>query len=294
MVGFPSRPGGSPSRERARPTRRVAKRRLTRPLRKLRAQQLAKRKAKAPYESARLTKIAVIAVIEYKEGIFAQDLATVDGEIKLTSPDLQRSKDRLEGQAVCSRRASSRRPRKPGRANLREHQFALEQSESKRKVLLEDTRGPVDKEFKSEVEKASADDWPGRKRGNGRSSTRPNWNDGSSRARTERTQVRSTRDDHDPSPPLGSGVISMSSHPIAPRQDIPALILVGAFISVSGACSPSRLRSPGRPRRDFGLAGDHAAPASRLPLTRSRNFGRSNWPHERPKPPTRSPGRHAN
>ncbi len=40
--------------------------------------------AKAEYQNAKLTReIAEIAVIEYTEGIFVQDLATVEGELKL-------------------------------------------------------------------------------------------------------------------------------------------------------------------------------------------------------------------
>ena len=51
----------------------------------------------ANHENAKLTReVAEIAVVEYVEGIFKQDLATVEGEIKLAESDLSRSEDRLD------------------------------------------------------------------------------------------------------------------------------------------------------------------------------------------------------
>ena len=62
------------------------------PRARLRAQQLATRKAKASYEIARLTReLAEIAVEEYEEVSYPRDLATVEGEIKLAESDLARS-----------------------------------------------------------------------------------------------------------------------------------------------------------------------------------------------------------
>ena len=62
------------------------------PRARLRAQQLATRKAKASYEIARLTReLAELAVEEYEEVTYPRDLATVEGEIKLAESDLTRS-----------------------------------------------------------------------------------------------------------------------------------------------------------------------------------------------------------
>ena len=60
-------------------------------------QKITTKSAEANYENAKLTReVAEIAVIEYEEGIFKQDLATVEGEIKLAESDLSRSEDRLD------------------------------------------------------------------------------------------------------------------------------------------------------------------------------------------------------
>ena len=60
-------------------------------------QKITTKSAEANYENAKLTReVAEIAVIEYVEGIFIQDQATVEGEIKLAESDLSRSEDRLD------------------------------------------------------------------------------------------------------------------------------------------------------------------------------------------------------
>ena len=123
-----------------------------------RAQQIVARKVEADYHNARLTReIAEIVVVEYEEGIFKQDLATVDGEIKLAESDLSRPRDRLEW---------ARRMLKKGfvppatvtaeELTLRKARFALEQVQSKKTVLVGYTKGKTIKETpKSEVEKAA-------------------------------------------------------------------------------------------------------------------------------------------
>ena len=60
-------------------------------------QEITTKSAKANYANATLTReVAEIAVVEYKEGIFKQDLATVEGEIKLAESDLSRAEDRVD------------------------------------------------------------------------------------------------------------------------------------------------------------------------------------------------------
>ena len=61
------------------------------------SQKLTVASAEAVFRSARLAReVAEIAVLEYKEGIFVQDLATSEGEIKLAESDLLRAEDNLE------------------------------------------------------------------------------------------------------------------------------------------------------------------------------------------------------
>jgi beta-lactamase regulating signal transducer with metallopeptidase domain len=125
-----------------------------------RAQQVIARKAEYDYQNARLTReIAEIVVIEYEEGIFKQDLATVEGAIKLAETNLSRSKDRLEW---------ARRMLKKGfvppatvtseELTFKKARFALEQAQSMKKVLVDYTKGKTIKELKSEVEKARSDE----------------------------------------------------------------------------------------------------------------------------------------
>ncbi len=124
---------------------------------KLRAQQLATRKAKASYEIAKLTReIAEIALEEYEVVIYPGDLATVEGEIKLAEADLARSKDRVEW---AKRKFEKGYVTKASeKLTFRKSQFALEQAQSKKKVLTQYTKGKTIKELRSAVEKARLDE----------------------------------------------------------------------------------------------------------------------------------------
>jgi len=121
-----------------------------------RTQQINARKAEGVYQIARLTReIAEIRVHEYEEVTFVQDLATVEGEIKLAKSDLTRARGRLE----WARRMFDKRKMTPPQQNseelsLRKAAFALEQAQSKKKVLVDYTRAKTLKELRSEVEKA--------------------------------------------------------------------------------------------------------------------------------------------
>ena len=53
--------------------------------------------AEAEYENAKLTrKVAEIAVVEYTEGIYRQDKATLEGGLKLAESDVPRAEERIE------------------------------------------------------------------------------------------------------------------------------------------------------------------------------------------------------
>src|SRR5262249_421413 len=66
-------------------------------MRALNNQEIPVRGAEDAYMNARLTReVAEIAVKEYKEGIFQQELATVEGEIALAKSDMKRAEDELE------------------------------------------------------------------------------------------------------------------------------------------------------------------------------------------------------
>jgi RNA polymerase sigma factor (sigma-70 family) len=118
------------------------------------------RAAEAAYQNAKLTReVAEIAVIEYVEGIYKQDLDTVDGEIKLAESDLSRHDDRVDwARRMFDKGYVSKDQKVAEELALKKARFALEQSQSKRKVLVEYTRIKTIKELKSEVEKARSDE----------------------------------------------------------------------------------------------------------------------------------------
>jgi HlyD family secretion protein len=130
------------------------------PRTRLREQRLATRKAKAIYEIARSNReLAEIAVEEYQDVIFPRDLATTDGEIKLAESDLSRSEDRFDwAKRMLEKRYVPQSTKVSEELALKKARFALEQAQSKRKVLVDYTKGKTIKELKSEVEKARFDE----------------------------------------------------------------------------------------------------------------------------------------
>ena len=123
-------------------------------------QQITTKSAAANYENAKLTReVAEIAVVEYEEGIFKQDYATVEGEIKLAESDLSRSEDRLDwARRMFVKGYVSEATRVSEELTLKKARFAKEQAESKKKVLVDYTKGKTIKELRSEVEKARSDE----------------------------------------------------------------------------------------------------------------------------------------
>ncbi len=123
-------------------------------------QKITTESAKANFSNAKLTReVAEIAVIEYKEGIYVQDLATVEGEIKLAESDVTRSEDRLEwAQRMYLKGYVSLAQKVSEELNFKKAQFSLEQAMSKKKVLVDYTRAKTIKELESEVEKARSDE----------------------------------------------------------------------------------------------------------------------------------------
>jgi hypothetical protein len=130
------------------------------PRARLRAQQLATRKAKAHYEIAKLTReLAALAVEEYEEVFYPRDLATVGAEIQLAESNLARAVDRLEwAKRMFEKKYVSQGQKALDERNRKKAQFALEQAQSKRHVLVDYTKGKTIKELRSEVEKTRLDE----------------------------------------------------------------------------------------------------------------------------------------
>ena len=123
-------------------------------------QRITTESAKANFGNATLTReVAEIAVIEYKEGIYKQDLATVEGEIKLAESDLSRAEDRVEwAQRMYVKGYVSKAQAVSEELALKKARFAKEQADSKKMVLEEYTKSKTIKELESEVEKARSDE----------------------------------------------------------------------------------------------------------------------------------------
>ncbi len=123
-------------------------------------QQITTKSADANFRNATLTReVAEIAVREYVEGIYKQDLATVEGEIKLAESELSRALDRVDwAQRMFVKGYVSMAQKVSEDLALKKARFSLEQAQSKKKVLVDYTRDKTIKELQSEVEKAGSDE----------------------------------------------------------------------------------------------------------------------------------------
>jgi HlyD family secretion protein len=123
-------------------------------------QRITTKSAEANYINAKLTReVAEIAVKEYVEGVYKQDLQTVEGEEKLAESDLVRSEDRLDwARRMFDKGYVSVATKISEELNFKKAQFALEQSQSKKKVLVEYTREKTIKTLESDVKKANSDE----------------------------------------------------------------------------------------------------------------------------------------
>ncbi|MGC8641443.1 MAG: efflux RND transporter periplasmic adaptor subunit, partial [Isosphaeraceae bacterium] len=123
-------------------------------------QKISTQGAEASYQNARLTReVAEIAVKEYVEGIYKQDYATCQGEIKLAESDLSRASDRVDwATRMYEKGYVSKAQKVSEELNFQKAKFALEQAQSKLDVLEHYTKAKTIKELESEVEKAKSDE----------------------------------------------------------------------------------------------------------------------------------------
>jgi HlyD family secretion protein len=127
---------------------------------RLRAQQLATRKAKASYDIAKATReLAEIAVEEFDEVNSPLELAAVEGEIMLAESDLQRAEDRLDwARRMFDKGYVSAAAKTAEEFSHKKAIFSLEQAQNKKNVSLSFIRAKRNKQLRSEVEKARADE----------------------------------------------------------------------------------------------------------------------------------------
>jgi HlyD family secretion protein len=121
-------------------------------------QDLVVRGAEADVHGTRIAReVAALAVTEYKEGLFAQEMATVQGEIKVAESDLSRAEDRLDwATRMFAKGYSSKAEQVTEVLTMKKTRFALEQAESKLSVLLNYTKDKTIKALTGSVETARA------------------------------------------------------------------------------------------------------------------------------------------
>ena len=122
--------------------------------------EIAARSAKAAYQNAKLTReVAEIAVVEYTEGIYKQDMETVLGAIKLAVSDMTRVLDRMDwSRKMLAKGYVSKAQVADEEIALQKAFLALQKAMSKRSVLENNTKDKTIKELKGEIEKARADE----------------------------------------------------------------------------------------------------------------------------------------
>jgi HlyD family secretion protein len=118
------------------------------------------RAAEAGYRNAGLTReVAEIAVKEYTEGIYKQDMETVFSELKLAASDLTRVIDRVDwATRMHAKGYVSKANLNAEDISLQKAFLAVEQAMSKRSVLEKYTKDKTIKALSSEVEKARSDE----------------------------------------------------------------------------------------------------------------------------------------
>jgi HlyD family secretion protein len=126
----------------------------------LKNQKITAAQAEASYRQAELTRqVAEVAVKEYEEGTFKQNLEVMKGNIAMAKAELKRAEDRYEwSRRMAEKKFASEAQRTSDKLNLEKAKFTLEQVNSSHAVLLNYTRPKTIKELRSEVEKARSDE----------------------------------------------------------------------------------------------------------------------------------------
>jgi HlyD family secretion protein len=126
----------------------------------LKNQQITTKQAEAAYAQSMLTReVAEVAVREYREGTYKQQLETVNGDIALAEAEVSRAQDRLiwTTQMVDKKYISPAQKQSETLA-LNKAKFTLEQTQTSKKVLQDFTYEKTLKELGAEVEKAKSDE----------------------------------------------------------------------------------------------------------------------------------------
>jgi len=125
---------------------------------RLATQEIAIRGAESDVHGARIAReVAVLAVIEYQEGTFIQELAATEGEIKLAESELSRAEDRVDWiRRMFNKGYASLAEKNTDELRLKTAVFAIEQAQSKKKVLVDYSKARKIKALTGAVETARA------------------------------------------------------------------------------------------------------------------------------------------
>ncbi len=125
---------------------------------RLATQEIVVRGAEADVHGTRIAReVAVLAVIEYQEGTFIQELATTEGEIKLAESELARAEDRVDWtRRMFDKGYVSMAEKVTDELTLKKNRFALEQAQIKKKVLIDYSKAKTIKALTGAVETARA------------------------------------------------------------------------------------------------------------------------------------------
>ncbi len=123
-------------------------------------QKITTQQADASYKQAKLVReVAEYAVKEYIQGIYLQDKATYQGQIKLAESDRERAIDRLQWSTLMFAKGYvSKATNIADQLTKQQADFDLEQAQMQLDVLEKYTKDKQIKSLSSDVEKAKADE----------------------------------------------------------------------------------------------------------------------------------------
>jgi HlyD family secretion protein len=121
-------------------------------------QKIMSKNAEATYENSKLVReVAELAVVEYEEAIYQNELMEVTGDIKIAEEELAVAEESLK-HAVANRKVTSLVEVNIPKLAVHRAQFNLEKAQSRRKLLVNYTKTRKLKALKSDVEKTRAEE----------------------------------------------------------------------------------------------------------------------------------------
>jgi HlyD family secretion protein len=114
--------------------------------------------AEAKVHGTRIAReVAVLALREYKEGAFIKQLATTEGQIKLTESKLASAEDRVDwSRRMFQKGYASLAEKVSEELALKHAVFALEEAQSQKKVLVDYSKERTNKALTGAIESARA------------------------------------------------------------------------------------------------------------------------------------------